>query len=170
MVSRLCISQWQQSMKDLFFPLTFSPRSCYFAVLYNLCFLSALFSTAALWFLPKRWQNVLLYRWSVHTTKQFCSDCAFYWLLCVKVFCFVFFSFWIYFWSWKKDENEHRNCCRHFCHVFIFFRIWLLLKISWFLKCSGVAASLSSCRPSVSLTLEVSWMTGRKRRSLILTD
>lgn len=71
MVSRLCISQWQQAWRIYFLLLWFLLSRSYFAVLYNLCCLSALFLTAALWLLPKSAKFVLLrYKWTVHTNNK----------------------------------------------------------------------------------------------------
>lgn len=146
MVSHLCI-QWQHAWR-IYFLFTASPLFCYFAVLYNLCFMSALFLTAALWLLPKLANVLLLYKWTVytHTTKQSYPNCAFYyWLLCVKLLFFVFFLLYFlilnFFWSFKKKKNR-LELILPFCHVFLdfFFHIQLLLKISWFLKYFSVAA------------------------------
>lgn len=135
------------SMKDLFFPITVSPLFCYFAVLYNLCFLSALFLTVALWLLPKLANVLLRYKWTVYTQQNsLIPKCPFYyWLLCVEMFFFPSFLYFLLilnlFWSLKRKKKL--ELLSPFCHVFLhifFFRIWLLLKVSWFLKCSSVAA------------------------------
>lgn len=123
-------------------------------MLYNLCCLSALFLTAALWLLPKSAKFVLLqYKWTVHTTtkqsypldfpflkKNKQKRCAFYyWQFCVKTDLFVFsFFFNLQFVYGLKRKNEIELlsplCCvfLYYIYIYFFFRIWLLLKIPWF--------------------------------------
>lgn len=160
------------SMKDLFSPITDSPLFCYFAVLYNLCFLSALFLTAALWLLPKLANVLLLYKWTVHTTKQSYPKMCFLLLtaLCKSCFfLFVFFNF-TFISVFGKNENKKQSWIRIVVTILsclsIFFRIWLLLKISWFLKCSSVAAC-AVCFSSSSLCLFNTWGWLTWRRSQI---
>jgi len=130
------------SMKDLFSSITVSSLSlfCYFAVLYNLCFLSALFLTAALWLLPNlvnlnctrthtRYKTVLTQNVLLLLSTALCEGC----------FNFLYFLiFGFLFWS-------ELGLLSLFCHVFLYiflflFRIRFILKISWFLNCSCVAA------------------------------
>lgn len=63
----------------------------------------------------------------------------------------------MYFGLWK--ENWNRIVVTTWFCLTKFFRIWLILKIPWFLKCSSVvcAVSVSSILCSVSLTREVGW-------------
>lgn len=135
-------------MKDLFSPVyRFSSL-----LLFLQCFIIYVLWVLYSWLLRcdccQNWQMCFFYTSETvykHTTKQSYPKCAFYyWLLCVKLFFFlfffVFFLFEFYF-GLKKKKKYRLELVLPFlsCLSRLFFRIQLLLKISWFLKCSGVA-------------------------------
>lgn len=181
MVSRLCISQWQQAWRIYFLLLWFLLSRCYFAVLYNLCCLSALFLTAALWLLPKpaklcffntnelyTQQNSL----TPSTTPSWNQRCAlYYWRFCVKTHFFLYFVFLfaICLWSYREKWNRivvTTLMCLSILYLY-FFRIWLPLKIPWFWKaavflcCVRGPSTLPVPLPAASFTVQLSWEWAR---------
>lgn len=142
MVSRLCISQWQHAWRIYFHLLQF----LLFSVILQ-CFIIYVFWVLYLWLLRcdccRNWQNVLLlYKWTVHTTKLSYPKMCFLLLtaLCKLFFLFVFSFYFIFILVSQKNKQKKKQLeLSLFCCLSIFFRIWLLLKISWFLKCSSVA-------------------------------
>lgn len=181
MVSRLCISQWQQAWRIYFLLLQF----LLFSVILQ-CFIIYVFWVLYSWLLRcdccQNWQMCFFYTNELYTQQNSLTPkCAFYYrLLCVKVVLFFFFFvFFILNLFWKIDRI--RIVVTIFVESFyiylFFFRIWLLLKISRFLKCSSVA-ECGICFSFSSLCLfntwgELGWLRSQielKRHSLILTD
>lgn len=172
MVSRLCISQWQQAWRIYFLLL----QILLFSVILQ-CFIIYVFWVLYSWLLRcdccQNWQMCFFYTNELYTTtKQSYPKMCFLLLttLCKSCFfLFVFFNF-TFISVFGKKENKKQSWIRIVVTILsclsIFFRIWLLLKISWFLKCSSVAAC-AVCFSSSSLCLSNTWGWLTWRRSQI---
>lgn len=189
MVSRLCISQWQQAWRIYFLLLWFLLFFCYFAVLYNLCCLSALFSTAALWLLPKTGKMCFFNTNELYTQqnsltpssdKKKKKKCAFYWRFCVKTYffssLFVLFFFLIFEFILvlrRKNWNSIVVTTLLCLSTNFLFSYLVAIKDTLISKCSSVvcvrsvhpflSSSTSPASLSVSLTLELGWGWARSR-------
>lgn len=140
MVSRLCISQWQQAWRIYFLLLQFP----LFSVILQ-CFIIYVFWVLYSW-LPRcdccqNWQMCLFYTNELYTQQNSLTPKMCFLLLtalCKRCFFVLFFIFLIsdLFWSWRKTWI--RIVVTILSCLSIFFRIWLLLKTSWFLKCCCV--------------------------------
>lgn len=131
-------SQWQQAWRIYFLLLQFPLSSVILQ-----CFIIYVFWVLYSW-LPRcdccqNWQNVLLlYKGTVHTWENSLTPkmCFLLWTdLCKRCFFFLYFFISHLFWSFEEKKNGIRIVVTILsCLSIFFFRIWLLLKISWFLK------------------------------------
>lgn len=141
MVSRLCISQWQQAWRIYFLLLQFP----LFSVILQ-CFIIYVFWVLYSWLLRcdccQNWQMCFFYTNELYTQQNSLYPKMCFLLLTALCkscfFLFVFFNF--KFISVFEKKNWIRIVVTISSCLSIFFVFWLLLKISWFLKCSSVAA------------------------------
>lgn len=134
-------------------------------MLYNLCCVSALFSTAALPLLPKLAYVLLLYKWTVRLTKQI-PKCAFYWLLCVKKKrkkISNYLLMYIFNFAIIPDLCKSKYSCCHlfvvyyydFCPYLVAIKDTLIFERLWSCMC-GTSSPLFPCG---SLS-QVVWLKG----------
>lgn len=134
MVSRLCISQWRQAWRIYFLLLQF----LLFSVILQ-CFIIYVFWVLYSWLLRcdccQNWQMCFFYTNELYT-QQNPKMCFLLTALCkFFFFFFVFFNFKLILVFEKK--NWIRIVVTILSCLYIFSYL-LLLKTSWFLKCSSV--------------------------------
>lgn len=161
MVSRLCISQWQHAWRIYFHLLQF----LLFSVILQ-CFIIYVFWVLYLWLLRcdccRNWQNVLLlYKWTVHTTKLSYPKMCFLLLtaLCKLFFLFVFSFYFIFILVSQKNKQKKKKTIRIVTILLSFYIFSYLVAIKDFLifemfqRCC-VCYLFVLLLPSISLTLE----------------
>lgn len=179
MVSRLCISQWQQAWRIYFLLLWFLLSRCYFAVLYNLCCLSALFLTAALWLLPKPAKLCFFNTNELYTQLQnslapfnypfLKKTLCFLLLAVVRKTYFLYFLFYLQFVYGLKEKTEIELlsplCCLSIWNIYIYnFFLYLvaikdtliLNRRSVFVLCSRPVGS-SAFLPAAFWAVQLGW-------------
>ena len=148
MVSRLCISQWQQAWRIYFLLL----QLLLFSVILQ-CFIIYVFWVLYSWLLRcdccQNWQMCFFYTNELYTQQN-----PQMWFLLTALYKFFFFFF--VFFNFKlilvfEKKNWIRIVVTILSCLYI-FSYSLLLKTSWFFKCSRVC-SVVSVSPLSSLSL-----------------